>query len=257
MTYILRDQVKYCNGDYMHPFLEETYLNLGILKRSMRQFGEAETQFRKAEELQKSMYGHDHPALVCTLKQVGVCQLGLQMPQLAQKSLNEAKDLLVSLMSDEDDAETKQKDKEELSALYGQLYLAYLIVKQLPEAADCVQESIKFLAERNGDRSSRLCSKYYQLATTYQLDNKFGEALQAIAVAIDIHKSPVEQDPSGFARIQEKMSPEQRTNLDYNIVMYTAFESSTNFIEGNYQAAIKSADEGIKLCNGFMEKTAE
>lgn len=204
----------------MHPFLEETYLHFGIMRRSMRQFGEAEAYFRKAEELQKSMYGEDHPGLVYTLKQLGVCHLGLNLPQDAQKTLNEAKDLLLNMQSEDDDEVTKMRDNEELSVIFAQLYLAYLILKQLPQAAECVQKSIKYVALKSGARSTRLCSKYYQLATTYQLNNQFTEAMDAIKMAIDIHNNPTEKHPEEFAKIQDKMTPEQKATLDYNVVMY-------------------------------------
>ena len=45
--------------------------------------------------------------------------------------------------------------------------------------------------------------------------------------------------------------------LDFNVVTYANFESSTHFIIGDYNAAIKAADECIKLCKDFSEKSRE
>lgn len=53
------------------------------------------------------------------------------------------------------------------------------------------------------------------------------------------------------------MTPEQKTTLNFNVVTYTAFECSTNFIDGNYDASIKAADECIKLCGEFSKLSPE
>ena len=87
--------------------------------------------------------------------------MGLSLPQVAEKTLKRAKNLLLKIQSDEDDQLTKDRDHEELAAIHAQLYLCYLITKKLPEAAESVEESIKYMSLKNGERSNRLCSKYY------------------------------------------------------------------------------------------------
>lgn len=113
------------------------------------------------------------------------------------------------------------------------------------------------MAEKNGVRSKHLCSKYHQLATTYQLDNKFRDAIEAIQKAIDIHKNPTEKDPEVMAKIQAKMTADQKVTVDYNLVIYTAFLSNTNFIEGNYDKAMQAADDCIELCDKSNKLSAD
>jgi DNA-directed RNA polymerase subunit L len=40
-SYVLTSQVKYCRFNMKHPFLEQTYLNVGIFNRSLKKFQES------------------------------------------------------------------------------------------------------------------------------------------------------------------------------------------------------------------------
>jgi len=76
-TYVLSAQVKYCKLDMRHPFLESTYLNIGIFNRSMKKFGESLMMFKRLEALQKQVYGDDNISLLYTYKNIGTCYLGI------------------------------------------------------------------------------------------------------------------------------------------------------------------------------------
>ena len=128
-------------------------MNIGLFNRQVKQYGEAEKMFRNVESLQRAIYGDKHEVLVYTVKQIGVCNLGLGQAVAAREALITAKELLLSIMTEEDEKETKEKDMEELAALENQLYVTYLLEKKLPEAIKCCHECIKILKSIHGDRS--------------------------------------------------------------------------------------------------------
>lgn len=66
--YVLNYQRKYVGGNEIHPYLEQTYINIGIFNRTLKRYNEAERMFRLAEALQRAVYGDTHEVLVYTLK---------------------------------------------------------------------------------------------------------------------------------------------------------------------------------------------
>lgn len=68
-----------------HPFLEQTYLNVGIFNRSLKKFGESLQTWRRLEELQKDLYGDRSPVLLFTWKNLGTCHLGIGQSDQALK----------------------------------------------------------------------------------------------------------------------------------------------------------------------------
>ena len=146
--------------------------------------------FRNVESLQRALYGDKHEVLAYTLKQIGVCNLGMGQAKSAKEVMNQAKELLSEIKSDEDDKETRDKDAEELSALENQLYVAHLLLKEMPEAIECSKKCIEILKSVHGADSQKLASKYYQLATTLQLNLQFDESIETIHKAIKVHGLP-------------------------------------------------------------------
>lgn len=66
--YVVGYQKAYVRGNEKHPYLEQTFINAGIFNRSIKRYSEAETMFRKAEALQRAVYGEGSETLVYTIK---------------------------------------------------------------------------------------------------------------------------------------------------------------------------------------------
>jgi tetratricopeptide (TPR) repeat protein len=113
-TFVISAQVKYCKLDMKHPFLEGTYMNIGIFNRTMKRFGESLMMWKKLETLQKDMYGDDHMSLLYTYKNIGTCYLGIGQSDKAKSYFEDCVKLLAKQEQTEN-AELKKKDNEELA----------------------------------------------------------------------------------------------------------------------------------------------
>ena len=77
-----------------HPFLEQTYLDIGMFNRSMKRFGEGLMMWKKLETLQQDIYGENSYNLVFTTRNIGACYLGLGQTENALKNFERALELL-------------------------------------------------------------------------------------------------------------------------------------------------------------------
>lgn len=117
-TFVLSAQVKYCKLDMRHPFLESTYLNIGIFNRSMKKFGESLMMFKRLEQLQKQVYGDSNILLLYTYKNIGTCYLGIGQSDSARKYFRDCLELLETVVYDHEKPELIVKDKEEKAMLF-------------------------------------------------------------------------------------------------------------------------------------------
>jgi len=119
-----------------HPFLENTYLNIGIFNRTMKKFGEALMMFKRLEILQKQVYGEDNISLYYTYKNIGTCYLGIGQSETGRKYFRDCLKVLENAKYDHDSA-LKIKDKEEKAQIHQNLYLTFIADREYKKCIEC------------------------------------------------------------------------------------------------------------------------
>lgn len=97
LTYVLQKQLEYVDYNKSHPFLEQTVFNLAIYYRSEQILRMSLQMWEFLRKIQEEMYGPDNEVLVYTHKNIGVCYLGLGIPDKAEESYNKSLELMEKL----------------------------------------------------------------------------------------------------------------------------------------------------------------
>jgi hypothetical protein len=116
-TFVISAQIKYCQMNMKHPFLEQTFLNIAIYNRSIKKFSDSMLMWKRLEALQKEVYGQDCSLLLMTWKNLGICCLGVGQTGQAEKYFEMCKELVTKLGEQTNDQKILLKDKEELASL--------------------------------------------------------------------------------------------------------------------------------------------
>lgn len=253
-SYVLTAQVKYCRYNMKHPFLEQSYLNMGIFNRSLKKFGESLRTWQRLEELQKDLYGERSPVLLFTWKNLGTCCLGLGQSDQALKHFEASIGLLQEQPMDEDKEAVRTKDKVELLGLKQYLYLTHATDRNFASALEMAESCTELSAELYGPRSRKVATKLHQQATCLLQLGKKDKAAEAIEKAINVWEKPEENavsieekegtDPKGAAAAEEQAS--------FHRIQYQHLLASVLYMQGrNWDQAIEASERGIKLCQDF------
>ena len=254
LTYVVSAQVQYCKMNMKHPFLEQTYMNIGIFNRSTKKFGEALMMWKRLESLQKDLYGENSLQLLYTYKNIGTCYLGISQGDNARKYFKDCLTLLDNLESDIDDKEMKDKDNEERAQLYQSLYLTYIADLQYEQALECTEKAIDLLTRLHGPRSRRLAPKFYQKSNSLLVLRRQEEAIESILKTIDLHTNPEEiKEPSSKeAEKDDKLKQASDEAQKFNRIQYQNFLCSSLFMQGKDFARVQEeAVTGVRLCEEF------
>jgi tetratricopeptide (TPR) repeat protein len=233
-----------------HPFLESTYLNIGIYNRSLKKFAESLMMFKRLEILQKQVYGDKHILLLYTYKNIGTCYLGIGNSVGAKKYFRDCLELVEGVEYDSDKPDLKHKDEEERSLMYQNLYLTYVSEREYQNAIECTEKVIEIMSNIYGPRSKRIASKHYQLASSNLNMNKKPAAIKNIETAIDIHENSEDDKwkPKGAVDTAKEghQGTLQQEAQAFNRLQYQNLLSSCLFIYGqDFDRVIKEAEKGI------------
>lgn len=72
------------------------------------------------------MYGDQNEVLVYTYKNIGICYLALGLPEKAEENYTKALTIMNVLGDQSSDNELLKEDREQLAAIYFNLYLSAL-----------------------------------------------------------------------------------------------------------------------------------
>lgn len=253
-SYVLTSQVKYCRYNVKHPFLEQTYWNVGVFNRSLKKFGDSLMTWKRLEELQKDLYGDRSPVLLFTWKNIGTCYLGIGQSDQALKYFEDCITLLQELPVDEDKQAVKTKDKVELVGLKQNLYLTHATDRNFAAALEMAESCIELSADLYGPRSKKLPAKLYQKATSLLQLGKKEQAIDAIKKAIDIFENPEEaavpaEEKEGLDTKAAQATEEQ---LSFQRIQFQNFLASVLYMQGrDWDQVVEASEKGIQLCQDF------
>lgn len=252
LTYVVSAQVQYCKMNMKHPFLEQTYMNIGIFNRSTKKFGEALMMWKRLEALQKDLYGDSALQLLYTYQNIGTCYLGISQGDRAREYFSECLALLDRVEADQEQPEFVEKDQEERARLYQSLYLTHIADLQYEKALECTEKAIDIIAQLNGPQSKKLAPKYYQKSNSLLVLRRQDEAIESILKTIDLHTNPVEIKESKEAEKEEKLKKASDEAQKFNRIQYQNFLCSSLFMQGkNFDRVQEEAVTGVKLCEEF------
>jgi len=75
----------YVEMEREHPFLEQTVMNLAMWFRQTKQLSQSLQMWAYLLKIQQKLYGVDKEIQIYTLKNIGICYLGLGMPEMAEE----------------------------------------------------------------------------------------------------------------------------------------------------------------------------
>lgn len=180
LTYVLAAQVKYCQLNMRHPFMEQTYLDIGMFNKSMKRYGEGLMMWKRLEALQQDIYGEDSHNLVFTTRNIGACYLGLGQTENALKNFERSLEILSGSEIDHENEALQTKDREQKAALYQHIYQCYIQDHNYQKALEINERSLELVKEVHGEKTQRLASKYYQKANALLALQRKEEAIEAV-----------------------------------------------------------------------------
>ena len=127
----------------------------------MKKYAESLAMWKSLEALQKDIYGENSMVLLFTLKNLGVCYMGIGNTQDAKFFFNKSLKLIQNAMKETDSDNQKKKDQIEIASIYQNLYLTYIADHQIEQACEFTDKAEAILITIFGPRSKRLASKYY------------------------------------------------------------------------------------------------
>lgn len=209
----LSAQLRYVKGQKDHPFLEQTYMHLGILHRTIKQFTSAFFMFQQLLNTQKRIYGEDSDILIFAYKNCGLCLLANADPKRAQEHYLKALELCESeveakkksLLEEGEEAREGKTEDEYLNAklkdeftqtgqVYFSLYLSSVGQSNIEEALKWNQENMNMNKRVYGPDSIHVSNNYFIKSTMNQKALRMPEALEAINEALATYERSTEKE---------------------------------------------------------------
>ncbi len=196
----LNKQLKYC-GEEDHPFLEQTYMHLALLYKTLKNLNAAYQMWLNLLKVHKRCYGEKTHFLASDYKNIGTCELGLNRPDKAIERFLEAELYCKQGIEIEDLTEEEKKDETLLLAtIYFSIYLCHTTLEKYEEALIYNNKNMALNIEIYGKDDLNVANNHYLASQLYLKKRMMSDALENIERSNAIIDEKEDKNPLLFCR---------------------------------------------------------
>lgn len=197
----MNKQLKYVEEEKDHPFLEQTFMHLALLYKTLRQIQQSLAMWELLLGVHMRTYGDKQYYLASDYKNIGTCLLGLNRPQEAIENFLKAELYLQEGLSTENFTEQEIKEERvQLGTIYFSIYLAYMAQENLEAALMYNEKSYEVNMKVYGPDDLNIANNYYLSAQIYMKLLKIQEAVTAVEKSNEIIDKADRQNPLLYGR---------------------------------------------------------
>jgi tetratricopeptide (TPR) repeat protein len=193
----------------------------------MKQYTYALQFWEQLKKIQFNQYGEDHEVLIYTYKNLGICYLALGIPEKAEEFYLKALNIMNALeaVNPIDNPELLKEDREQLAAIYFNLYLSSISNEDREKAKEYNLKAMIYNQMIYGERSLQVSNNHFIHS---QLEMKTGNMESSktwMIKALSLFDEPFESKDKGKSEIS-------LIKLRYIVAL-----SNIYYISGEYPAA--------------------
>ena len=188
----LKKQLLYVDNEEDHPFLEQSYIHLAVLYKTMGNIALSLAMWQSSLKVHKRQYGETSYLLSSDYKNIGMWQLGLGQVKESIESLQISERYSKIAQQELKEPEDIKDEKKLLSEVYFALYLSYVANSEWDKAISANEASLILNIELLGEADLNVANNYYLGSQIYlkklQIDEAFNYVNKANQI-IDLKPS--------------------------------------------------------------------
>lgn len=233
-TSTLRKQIEYVGFEKDHPFLEQCYLHMATMYKTMGNLTSSHIMWKELLKCHQRVYGENSYMLANDYKNIGTWEIGIGKNEEALQNLELAKKLWKIAIEELDKPQFIKEEKRELAEIYFALYLVHVAKNDWDQAIIANEHSKNLNIEVLGEDDLEVANSYYMSAQMYLKKLYVDEALTEINKAIEITNKRGTSEPVIPSRYHF-MRAKLYKNKEQNKEALADINISLAKIEGNVQ----------------------
>lgn len=166
-TSTLRKQIEYVGFEKDHPFLEQCYLHMATMYKTMSNLSSSHIMWKELLKCHQRLYGENSYMLANDYKNIGTWELGIGNNEEALHTLETAKKLCKIAIEELDKPDFIKEEKKELAEIYFALYLVHVAKNDWDQAIIANEHTKKLNIEVLGENDLEVANSYYMGAQMY------------------------------------------------------------------------------------------